>query len=1097
MSTGKFFCPICDRLIRDDSEAIFCNFCNSWVHPKCNLLNSQDFKTLCDSNPNESWSCLKCNCEILPFASCFSITNDDSELTSTKNSPALQTFLDSASSLLTDDSSEVEDPLAPHKIHCNYYDPDEFNSTLPEHSGLSLFHLNINSLSKHFDNLNLLLDSLNHRFKIIGISETRINEVTSINLDLPGYSSLFTNSDAACGGTCLYICDSLTFKSRDDLSKSLDVPRQIESTFAEIYFDNRPNLIVGCIYNHPSYPINIFNERLATSLHSLSKEGKQLILLGDFNINLLKYDNSPEVKEFIDILSSYLIAPSISLPTRVTVHSQTLIDNILFTPNNYKVISGNLTVGISDHMPQFLMFESPSYPKDPPEFFYRNWKIFDKENFILDFLALDWNKLLKLEEKNPDISFSNFYKEIDNLMDRYAPLKKVSKKQCKMRHKQWVTPGIRKSIHKRNQLYKQFIKCKNAEQKLNLHLQFKSYRNSIVNLLRISKNNHYKRYFNFNIQNSRQLWKGIREIIQNNKSAFSNNISLNINDNLVSDPNIVSNSFNEFFTSVASKIRDNINPSTGSFKQHLKNNPLKSFFFRPTDGIEVAEIISSLNPKKASGPHSIPPQILNTILPDISRILADIFNLSFETGSFIDSLKLVKVIPVYKNKGSPLDTNNYRPISLLSNIDKILEKLVYSRLISFLDKENLLYQNQFGFRSKHATSHALIKLTEQIRASLDRGNFSCGIFIDLQKAFDTVDHEILLEKLKYYGVRGLANKWFRSYLTNRKQFVFISGHCSHTCDILHGVPQGSVLGPLLFLIYINDLPHAITYSQPTLFADDTSLLFSNKDLQLMEHCINLDLNSLLEWLNVNKIALNATKTEAILFRNARKHLNYNIKLELNGNQLQFTSNVRYLGVTIDEFLSWSYHLNTLASKLRKSNGILSKLRHYLPAPSMISIYHALFNSHLSYASQIWGQNLPLNSRILKLQKSAIRLITFSDYTAHTKPLFKNTKILPIRHQIFVSNTSLCHQILNQNCPLSIISSFNLNYLSDSHITRGQQANALSRPAVRTSTYGINSVRYQTILNWNELQLRHNDIDLKSLSLAQIKSFSNDLLQSSS
>ena len=211
----------------------------------------------------------------------------------------------------------------------------------------------------------------------------------------------------------------------------------------------------------------------------------------------------------------------------------------------------------------------------------------------------------------------------------------------------------------------------------------------------------------------------------------------------------------------------------------------------------------------------------------ISAPISFLINRSFTTGIFPSALKTSKVIPVFKNKGSNQTVDNYRPISLLSNIDKIFEKLVYSRLISFLELHNVLSEKQFGFRKKHSTNDALISLTEEIRRSLDSGKLSCGVFIDLQKAFDTVDHEILLHKLKLYGIRGVANRWFRSYLTNRIQFVTYSGSNSKTKIISAGVPQGSVLGPLLFLIYINDLCNAIQFSQTSLFADDTSIIYSD------------------------------------------------------------------------------------------------------------------------------------------------------------------------------------------------------------------------------------------------------------------------------
>ena len=267
-------------------------------------------------------------------------------------------------------------------------------------------------------------------------------------------------------------------------------------------------------------------------------------------------------------------------------------------------------------------------------------------------------------------------------------------------------------------------------------------------------------------------------------------------------------------------------------------------FLNPVNPSEVLKTINSLSSNKASGPNSIPSKILNLIKTDLSEPLSFLFNLSFTSGSFPNLLKLTKVIPIYKNKGSPLEISNYRPISLLSNIEKILEKIMYSRIFNFLNIHQTFFVRQFGFRKSHSTIHTLITIIEKIRKALDNGNFVCGIFVDLQKAFDTVDHSILLSKLNHYGIRGIANSWFRSYLSNRSQFVTISHIKSSTKHIPHGVPQGSVLGPLLFLIYINDLNKAIFSSETFYFADDTHLLHFNTNLLSLCNRVNRDLRSL-------------------------------------------------------------------------------------------------------------------------------------------------------------------------------------------------------------------------------------------------------------
>ena len=244
--------------------------------------------------------------------------------------------------------------------------------------------------------------------------------------------------------------------------------------------------------------------------------------------------------------------------------------------------------------------------------------------------------------------------------------------------------------------------------------------------------------------------------------------------------------------------------------------------------------------------------------------MSQIINLSFSTGHFPSNLKTAQVIPIFK-KDSPLECSNYRPISLLSNIDKIFEKLMFSRIIKFLETSHCIYPLQFGFRKHHSTNDTLVNITENIRSALDKSQFACGVFVDLQKAFDTVDNTILLKKLEHYGIRGIGNSWFHSYLSNRSQFVSILGYNSSLKIIMHGVPQGSVLGPLLFLLYINDLHDAIKYCMVHHFADDTNLLLFDTSLKSLRKKINIDLKLLCHWLNVNKISLNTKKTEYTVF----------------------------------------------------------------------------------------------------------------------------------------------------------------------------------------------------------------------------------------
>ena len=287
--------------------------------------------------------------------------------------------------------------------------------------------------------------------------------------------------------------------------------------------------------------------------------------------------------------------------------------------------------------------------------------------------------------------------------------------------------------------------------------------------------------------------------------------------------------------------------------------------------------------------------------------------MSFSTGQLTSVLKIAKVIPNHKKqlKG---DYTNYRPISLLSNIEKITEKLMYKRLSNFVDINNVIYSLQFAFLRKYSTSHVLINLTESITHYLDEGNFDCGIFVDLQKAFDTVDHKILLHKLEYYEIRGVCNDWFKSYLSDCKKFVSINGYNFDLMPVDCCVPQGSLLGPLLFLI--------------------------------------CDMKHLNNWLSANKISLNVKKTELVISKSPGKVLLDEIKTKLRGKNLYPFNSIKYLGVHIERFLNWHDQINSIALKLNRANALLLKIRNYVNMKTLRNIYFAIFDAHLSYSGSL-------------------------------------------------------------------------------------------------------------------------------------------------
>lgn len=411
---------------------------------------------------------------------------------------------------------------------------------------------------------------------------------------------------------------------------------------------------------------------------------------------------------------------------------------------------------------------------------------------------------------------------------------------------------------------------------------------------------------------------------------------------------------------------------------------------------------------------------------------------------------------------------------------------MHKRLYLFLEKHKVLFDLQFGFRNNHSTEHALISLTEKVREACDSGKIACGVFLDLRKAFDTVNHSILLEKLKHYGIRGVAYEWFQSFLKERMQYVSIQSDTSRTEQIDYGVPQGSVLGPLLFIIFINDFHNAIRFSTVHHYADDTNLLLCNNSLKKINKHINHDLKLLTQWLKANKISLNTDKTEIMLFKPKNKPIKKHLNFRISGQRIELTKTVKYLGILFQDDLHWDKHLTILLKKLSRAIGILSKIRHYVPLLLLRTIYYSLFNSHMIYGCQIWGQNSSiLLTKIKKLQEKALKIMNFKAINKTANQNFHELKILKFQDFVNFRNFNYIRDSLNKTGPQVFHNSLTpLNQLH-LHSTRGATNNSVHIPQVRTAFYGINSIKYQSAVLWNNTQNTFN-IDFVTSSYPKCK-----------
>ena len=521
------------------------------------------------------------------------------------------------------------------------------------------------------------------------------------------------------------------------------------------------------------------------------------------------------------------------------------------------------------------------------------------------------------------------------------------------------------------------------------------------------KNKYYTDYFRKYANDSRKQWKMINSLL-NRKKTNSNIGKIILDDDNSSEmtsPGEISNAFNDYFCGIAKKLKDNsthiVNPDTPKFRDKRIEN---SIFLSDCTKTEIEDIVNSLKNKSTSDTAVV---ALKYVSASISSTLSAIINASFLQGVFPEKLKLAKVIPIHK-AGKKTNVSNYRPISLLSVFSKIYEKSMHKRLYDFFSRNETIYKHQYGFRKQHSCEHALLEAQYTLTKALDNKQISALLLIDFSKAFDMVDHNTLIYKLEHYGIRGQALNWLKSYLDKRRQYVSVNGHNSRTRNLSCGVPQGSILGPLLFVIFINDLPFIDNLAKFILYADDANIIFTGQSIEIIETNMRNFISELEEWVALNGLKLNISKTKYMLFSNRNTR---DINVKISANSIERKQTERFLGVIIDDKLTFKQHRATLASKIARNAGVIYKVKGIVPLHVIKTLYNSFIQSHLVYCSNVWGLGSKNSvARIFSAQKRAIRGVKqgFVNYfykkdtgelPAHTKKIFAENEFLTIHNLI--------------------------------------------------------------------------------------------------
>ena len=559
-----------------------------------------------------------------------------------------------------------------------------------------------------------------------------------------------------------------------------------------------------------------------------------------------------DTRKLLTITDVYGLQQLITEPTRITETSATLIDFIFTNCPDKVLCSGVRHIGISDHSMVYV-YRKLAINGQSKGHTYRNFRSFNRDKFRSDVASQDWDHINN--SSNPNDMWNEWKESFLAIVNKHAPLRTT---RVRARGSPWITSELKKQMHDRDILKLRAIRSKNP----NDWVHFKRQRNKVNSATRLAKQVYYQNMLNEHKGDSRKTWQIINELSSRNFVETSVK-QLNVNEQSVTAPAEIAHEFNRYFATIGPKLASDIPSSDGNSYLNYLTSTDKEFQFRPTSTNEVFSLLNKLKKSKAVGLDKISSRLIRECADLICKPLCYIFNQSLNVGMFPDDWKCARVTPLFK-QGERDDLNKYRPISVIPVIAKVFERIVYNQLYAYLTKHNVICKCQSGFRSIHSTITALLGATDTWAYNIDRGKINAVVFLDLKKAFDTVNHEILLSKLNNYGIHGISYNWFKSYLDNRTQKCSINGSLSKTCSLSCGVPQGTILGPLLFLLYINDLPNCLTNCVPWMYADDTHLTYAGDNTGDIESSLNHDLENVKKWLIANKLTLNMTWHHALL-----------------------------------------------------------------------------------------------------------------------------------------------------------------------------------------------------------------------------------------
>ena len=939
---------------------------------------------------------------------------------------------------------------------------------LEKTKGFKMVHLNVRSIFKKMDQIRVMFNG--SKLDVISFSETWLNKsVNSKSVDLEGYTLLRQDRNFSQvkkkrgGGLLTYIrsdhaadCEFLA-----DISKS---SKDIEALWSIIYRPHCKNLVICNIYRPPTGDLGKAIEYLEECFQFIDVEKVEICIMGDVNVNYKK-KTSKEYKKLKFFEKSNGLSQVINNTTRNSDRSNSLLDLIL-TNSIYVKEAGTLDHFISDHQPVFIVKKKSRDTRPTVEFEGRSYRHFDKNILKRELLNHNWGDFYQID--NPDEAWKYILDRFVPVIDDMCPIRVFKIKNYRP---DWMTTELIEQIKDRDYFYSKAKASKDEDDwRIAKHL-----RNVTNANIRQARKEFIQAELRTNSTDYKKFWKTIRSVIPSDKGNSKQDILL-AHEGKKLPKDKVADHINNYFVNIGKQIKVSMQvpPSDANADASDNNWALEEF-----TETEVFKAVQSINISKSSGLENISSFIVKEVFTILTSQITYLFNLSVRTSQFPDAWKKALVIPIPKSGNLSL-VQNFRPISLLPIPGKLLEKLIHKQLSNHLDNISYLTEYQHGFRKNHSTIHSVGQLTNYIYEKMDRKLPVLAAFIDFRKAFDCVQHPVLINKLSSIGLDSRTLGWFTSYLSNRQQYVLANNTHSSLMTITQGVPQGSVLGPLFYIIYANDIVSKIKNCNIALYADDTVLYMANRDFVKTTAMMQKDLDALSLWCVNNGISMNVDKTKLMLFGQPKKIKELPaFDVVYNGSPIRTVSTYKYLGVTMDSQLNFNMHVQrtiaTVTDKLKQ----FRRMRFFLDTKAAVLVYKNMILPLLEYGDIfLTGTTVDNRRKLQVLQNKGIRCALNRD---------RETSISDLHSEIQLSKLNKRRELhlLNYMFDLAQNDS-NLKKLCNLGVkTRSHNKKLLKIRKPVTEKFK-KSTAYKGPKNWNELPEEFHHLDTRKQFSGKMK-----------